>query len=59
MLKAKEIKEENPICPFCESELTTILFKQIETTFGKKYAHFCEHCKKVLGITHRKGFWMG
>jgi uncharacterized protein with PIN domain len=59
MIRATEVENENPICPNCEKEVTSLLYKKIESTLGKRYAYFCEHCKKVLGITHRKGFWMG
>jgi hypothetical protein len=26
---------------------------------GRRYLYFCPHCRKVLGVSHRKGFWMG
>ena len=26
---------------------------------GKRYVYFCSSCRSVLGISHRKGFWMG
>jgi hypothetical protein len=26
---------------------------------GKRFLYFCGGCRKVLGISHRKGFWMG
>ena len=26
---------------------------------GKRYVYFCPNCKSVLGVSHRKGFWMG
>jgi hypothetical protein len=26
---------------------------------GKRFVYFCGTCRKVLGISHRKGFWMG
>lgn len=59
MLKAREVKNENPVCPFCEQEIKEILIREIESTLGKRFVYFCPHCKKVLGISHRKGFWMG
>ena len=27
--------------------------------FGRRYCYSCTECKKILGISHRKGFWMG
>ncbi len=59
MINAKEVENENPICPYCLAELKTINFKKIESTFGKRYIYFCPTCKKSLGVTQRKGFWMG
>ena len=52
MIKAKEVENEILLCLFAN-------YKKMESTFGKRYAYFCQHCKKVLGVTHRKGFWMG
>jgi uncharacterized protein with PIN domain len=59
MLKAEEKNEEKPICPHCNSEIEKINFKRIEAAFGKRYVYFCSKCNKILGISHRKGFWMG
>ncbi|MBI9073462.1 MAG: hypothetical protein JEY94_17805 [Melioribacteraceae bacterium] len=59
MIKSREVSDVNPICPFCEKELHEILIREIETTFGKRYVYFCAECKKVLGVSQRKGFWMG
>ncbi len=59
MIRAEEVESQNPICPHCEQELNKVLLKRIESTFGKRYMYFCSHCKKTLGVTHRKGFWMG
>jgi hypothetical protein len=27
--------------------------------FGKRYIYSCPSCNNVLGVSHRKGFWMG
>ncbi len=48
-----------PICPHCSAELSVIHFRGMTSTLGKRYIYFCPSCRKVLGITHRKGFWMG
>lgn len=48
-----------PICPHCDKELVKIWSRELEVTFGKRHIYFCPHCKKVLGVSHRKGFWMG
>lgn len=54
-----------PDCPHCDTPLEDIKAKRIEGVgpgpfrFGKRFAYACPNCNKLLGITHRKGFWMG
>jgi hypothetical protein len=59
MIEIKENYDTRPICPFCESEIRTISMQRIATFLGKRYLYFCSRCRKVLGVSHRKGFWMG
>ncbi|WP_444996257.1 hypothetical protein [Aliikangiella sp. IMCC44359] len=59
MLKVEEKNDITPICPHCEQPITTLWFRKIESFLGKRYIYFCSTCKKTLGISHRKGFWMG
>jgi hypothetical protein len=59
MIECEEKNEETPICPHCEALLTNIFCRRLASVFGKRYVYFCSHCKKVLGVSHRKGFWMG
>jgi hypothetical protein len=33
--------------------------REIKSVLGKRYLYYCSACLKVLGISHRKGFWMG
>jgi uncharacterized protein with PIN domain len=54
-----ESSSETPVCPHCEERLTRILARRIQSTLGVRFLYFCSHCKKVLGVSHRKGFWMG
>ncbi|MFP4662067.1 MAG: hypothetical protein ACLFPF_07750 [Halanaerobiales bacterium] len=55
-----EVKENiKPVCPHCEAELDNIWTKKLKSPLGKRYIYFCPMCKKVLGVSHRKGFWMG
>jgi Zn-finger nucleic acid-binding protein len=51
--------ETTPLCPHCELELRSVSLRRIESDFGVRYLYFCPHCRKVLGVSHRKGFWMG
>jgi len=50
---------KNPLCPFCESEIQTIYMREIKSYLGRRYLYYCANCLKILGISHRKGFWMG
>jgi len=55
-----EVKEDlQPVCPHCSAELGTIWMQLLRGILGKRYVYFCSHCRKVLGVSHRKGFWMG
>ncbi|MFW5972305.1 MAG: hypothetical protein ACOCRL_02335 [Bacillota bacterium] len=51
--------DAKPVCPFCEAELDQLWSKELKSSFGKRYVYFCPECNKVLGVSHRKGFWMG
>ena len=51
--------EAMPICPHCEKELRSISTKTLPGKMGVRLVYFCSHCRKTLGFSHRKGFWMG
>ncbi len=59
MINLVQAESKSPICPHCKKELDTVLFKELKGFLGKRYIYFCEHCNSVLGVSHRKGFWMG
>jgi hypothetical protein len=59
MISITETENVNPVCPHCEKELSNVLARRLETVLGVRFIYFCGLCKKVLGISHRKGFWMG
>ncbi len=59
MIPTEEKNDINPVCPHCSKEIKKIWFRAVESLLGKRYVYFCSECKKVLGISHRKGFWMG
>ena len=48
-----------PKCPFCEAAVTKLYMAEIASNFGRRYVYYCPECRKVLGVSHRKGFWMG
>ncbi len=59
MINLIEKTDVAPICPHCGATLTSIHCRRISSVFGKRYVYFCPQCMKVLGVSHRKGFWMG
>lgn len=59
MIRLEEKKDVCPVCPHCAVELKTLWCREVESVFGKRYVYFCPECRKVLGVSHRKGFWMG
>ncbi len=59
MIPIKENNQDKPVCPHCESDLNIVHYRSMEATLGKRYIYFCPECLKCLGISHRKGFWMG
>ncbi len=48
-----------PVCPHCDRELPGVVRQELDEGFGKAYVWMCGNCRKVLGMSHRKGFWMG
>ncbi|MFC1555283.1 hypothetical protein ACFL7D_11675 [candidate division KSB1 bacterium] len=59
MIESEERNDVLPLCPHCSKDLTKVFFREIRSTLGKRYVYFCSMCKKTLGLSHRKGFWMG
>jgi hypothetical protein len=54
-----EAENRTPVCPHCERELGKVYVRELTSALGKRYIYFCSQCSKVLGVSHRKGFWMG
>lgn len=59
VIAAEKRDDVTPLCPHCKAEIKTIWFREIATTLGRRYIYFCPACHSVLGMSHRKGFWMG
>ena len=59
MLNLREVSDVNPLCPHCGEILQAIYYQELRGAFGRRYIYFCSKCHKVLGVSHRKGFWMG
>lgn len=64
-LVAEEDATLIPKCPHCSAELSTVRTRQLDVAgsatarFGKRWIYACPQCRAVLGVSHRKGFWMG
>ncbi|MGB8951563.1 MAG: hypothetical protein WCC06_02695 [Candidatus Aminicenantales bacterium] len=59
MIETVEKNDLMPICPHCKTELHKLYFQKLTSLFGKRFIYFCPNCRSVLGVSHRKGFWMG
>jgi len=59
MIELQMTQDIDPICPHCDEPLGTVLFRELKGFLGRRYLYFCGSCKKSLGISHRKGFFMG
>jgi uncharacterized protein with PIN domain len=59
MIEIEEKIDLKPKCPHCKQELDKVYSQQLNSFLGKRYIYFCPQCRGVLGISHRKGFWMG
>ena len=59
MIEVLEKTDMLPICPHCKNELHVVWYQDLRGTFGRRYLYYCPHCRAVLGVSHRKGFWMG
>jgi hypothetical protein len=59
MMQLESKKDVQPICPHCSTDLRALSMRMISGILGKRYVYFAPHSRKVLGVSHRKGFWMG
>ncbi|MEM7140768.1 MAG: hypothetical protein AAF548_07005 [Actinomycetota bacterium] len=51
--------DTHPVCPKCDRPTDGLMSRQIASDMGKAYVWCCPYCHVILGVTHRKGFWMG
>ena len=54
-----EKSQASPLCPHCEKPISRLLAQKAKSSFGVRFVYYCDKCRKVLGISHRKGFFMG
>jgi uncharacterized protein with PIN domain len=58
-IRTREDFPAAPVCPHCEKGIQEIAARRVESTLGVRYMYYCTACRKVMGVSHRKGFWMG
>ena len=59
MIDLREKIDILPICPHCSEPVKEMWFSLLRGFLGRRYVYFCSKCHKVLGVSHRKGFFMG
>jgi hypothetical protein len=59
MIHLEHRQDVTPVCPHCDTDLHALWFRELSGFLGKRYVYFCGQCRGVLGVSHRKGFWMG
>ena len=59
MIQSEERNDVTPVCPHCNEPLRAVQYRSLSGFLGKRYVYFCGGCHKVLGVSQRKGFWMG
>ncbi|MEM9281766.1 MAG: hypothetical protein AAGA96_08070 [Verrucomicrobiota bacterium] len=59
MIRTVENNTQTPVCPHCDEEISEVSVQRMSSSLGVRYLYFCSICRKVLGVSHRKGFWMG
>lgn len=53
-------EQAHPLCPHCKKQLETVSYRELYGgLWGKRYIYFCQSCRATLGVSHRKGFFMG
>ena len=59
VIECNERNDLTPICPHCSAQIEELSVRVLRSLLGRRYLYFCSRCRKVLGVSHRKGFWMG
>jgi len=59
MLELERSDHIDPKCPHCKQTLAKLCFRQVRGALGRRYVYFCPQCHATLGVSHRKGFFMG
>lgn len=59
MIELKQQNDIDPLCPHCSEALREVWFRELRGFLGRRYVYFCAACRKALGVSHRKGLFMG
>lgn len=59
MIDLQQRDDVQPKCPHCQEKLKTLFFRELRGFLGRRYLYFCSACSAVLGVSHRKGLFMG
>jgi len=59
MIEIEKNDDTTPVCPHCKTDVKKVWYQQLAGLLGKRYIYFCPQCRSILGVSHRKGFWMG
>jgi hypothetical protein len=59
MVAILEKQDVKPVCGQCKAEIYEVWYQELSGTLGRRYIYFCPQCRSILGVSHRKGFWMG
>ncbi|MFW6189949.1 MAG: hypothetical protein ACOC7T_05900 [Planctomycetota bacterium] len=52
----EESDDFRPVCPHCEERLDHLLARKLSASFlSRRLLYCCPHCRKIVGVTHRKG----
>ncbi|REJ86047.1 MAG: hypothetical protein DWQ36_14955 [Acidobacteria bacterium] len=59
MIELDRRDDLDPLCPHCRTEQKRLFFRELRGALGKRYLYFCSACRAIVGVSHRKGFFMG
>jgi ribosomal protein L37AE/L43A len=55
-LPVDERDDFQPLCPHCGEEMHKLLARTLSSILiSRRLLYCCPHCKKAIGVSHRKG----
>jgi hypothetical protein len=50
-----------PVCPHCKKDIDKIFARDLNKDImgSRRVVYFCPNCRATLGVSHRKGFFLG